>query len=217
MSVARDISERKQREEQLEEFASIVSHDLRNPLSVAEGSLELVREECESEHLERIKSAHDRMDRLIQHLLTLASEGSEIGEQESITLGSFVERCWKNVATGDASFRSDIDMTIQGDPGRLQQFFENLVRNAVEHGGDNVIVSLGELEDGFYVADDGQGIAEEEQDDVFRSGYTTAEDGTGFGLSIVKQIADAHGWTIGVSESSDGGALFEITGVEFSE
>ena len=213
LSVARDISERKQREEQLEEFASIVSHDLRNPLSVAQGSLELVQEECESDHLERITAAHDRMDQLIQHLLTLANEGSEIGDQESINLGAFVERCWQTVATGAGSLRSEIDMTIEGDPSRLQQFFENLMRNAVKHGGEDVTVTVGPLSDGFYIEDNGPGIPVEHRDDVFDYGYSTIEGGTGFGLSIVKQIADGHDWNIRITEGKEGGARFEITEV----
>jgi signal transduction histidine kinase len=58
-----------------EEFASIVSHDLRNPLQVANGRLELVREECESDHLEGVAYAPDRIGVLIEDLLTLAREG----------------------------------------------------------------------------------------------------------------------------------------------
>lgn len=214
LSVARDISDRKRREEQLAEFASIVSHDLRNPLAVAEGSLDLVREDHESEHLQRIKSAHDRMDRLIEHLLRLASEGSEIGDRESVDLGEFVERCWHTVATGNASLRSDVDMTIEGDPSRLQQFFENLMRNAVEHGGDNVTVTVGRLDNGFYIEDTGPGIPVSTREDVFEYGYSTTEGGTGFGLSIVEQIAEAHDWEMRITEGSEGGTRFEVAGIE---
>jgi signal transduction histidine kinase len=51
---------------------------------------------------------------------------------------------------------------------------------------------------------------------VFEAGYSTTEDGTGFGLNIVKQVADTHGWNVRVTDGSDGGARFEITGVEFA-
>jgi signal transduction histidine kinase len=71
------------------------------------------------------------------------------------------------------------------------------------------------MEDGFYVADDGRGIPEEERERVFEPGYSTAADGTGFGLSIVEQIIEQHGCEIRVAESDAGGARFEITGVEF--
>jgi signal transduction histidine kinase len=153
------------------------------------------------------------MNRLIEDLLTLAREGNDVGEQESVGLASFVERCWKNVATADATLRADIDRTIRADPTRLEQLFENLIRNAVEHGGDQVTVTLGELENGFYVEDDGPGIPPEDREDVFGYGYSTSEDGTGFGLSIVKQIAEAHDWDIRLTEGTDGGARFEIIGV----
>ncbi|QLD84286.1 PAS domain S-box protein [Natronomonas halophila] len=215
LSIARDISDRKRRERQLEEFASIVSHDLRNPLTVAQGWLEIAREEGDgdAESLERIGEAHHRMNRLIEDLLTLAREGNDVGERESVDLASFVDRCWKNVATADATLRVDIDRTIRADPTRLEQLFENLFRNAVEHGGDQVTVTVGELDTGFYVEDDGPGIPPEDREDVFGYGYSTSEDGTGFGLSIVKQIAEAHDWDIRLTEGTDGGARFEVIGV----
>ena len=75
-------------------------------------------------------------------------------------------------------------------------------------------VTVGELADGFYVADDGPGIPEADRGDVFDAGYSTAVEGTGFGLSIVKQVADAHGWTVSVGSGAEGGARFEFTGVD---
>jgi signal transduction histidine kinase len=64
------------------------------------------------------------------------------------------------------------------------------------------------------VADDGPGIPESDRLGVFESGYSTAPDGTGFGLTIVEEIAEAHGWEVSVTASRDGGARFEIRGVE---
>ncbi|WP_280535453.1 PAS domain S-box protein [Halopenitus sp. POP-27] len=217
LSIGRDISDRKQREKQLEQFASIVSHDLRNPLNVAEGRLELAREECDSEHLDDIARAHERMDALIDDLLTLAREGETVGDTERIDLARLTEICWANVATAEATLVMDIDRRIQADRSRLQQLLENLMRNAVEHGGENLTVTLGTVADGFYVEDNGPGIPEDERDDVFKAGYSTTEDGTGFGLSIVKQVAQAHGWDIGVTDGPDGGARFEITGLKWTD
>jgi signal transduction histidine kinase len=65
----------------------------------------------------------------------------------------------------------------------------------------------------IYVADDGCGIPADAREAIFASGYTTAEEGTGFGLAIVGEIVEAHGWTIDVTESTEGGARFEIRGV----
>jgi signal transduction histidine kinase len=67
------------------------------------------------------------------------------------------------------------------------------------------------------VADDGPGIPADEREAVFDAGYSTAEEGNGFGLRIVDQVVAAHGWEIAVTESADGGARFEITGVSFVE
>jgi len=93
---------------------------------------------------------------------------------------------------------------------------ENLFRNAIEHGSEEGTIRVGALADGtgFYVADNGPGIPEDERVDVFESGYSTAEAGTGFGLAIVREITAAHGWEVGVAESHDGGTRFEITGIE---
>jgi PAS domain S-box-containing protein len=87
--------------------------------------------------------------------------------------------------------------------------------NATEHEREDMTITVGELDNGFYVEDDGSGIPEGERDDIFDAGYSTAEEGTGFGLSIVKQVADAHGWELRVTDGAAGGARFEITGVEF--
>jgi len=222
--VGRDITKRKTYErelerqnERLEEFASVVSHDLRNPLNIAQGRLELANEECDSEHLDAVANAHDRMNALIDDLLMLAREGDRVREMEPIAIADVSERCWQNVETADATIHAHIDRTIQADQSRLAQLLENLIRNAVEHGDEDLSVTIGELDDGFYVADDGLGIPEDDRDTVFDAGYSTADKGTGFGLSIVKQVADAHGWDIRVTDSEDGGARFEITGVEFAE
>jgi PAS domain S-box-containing protein len=219
-----DITERKERErelrrknERLEEFASIVSHDLRNPLNVADGRLELVMADCDSEHLEGIREAHQRMERLIDDLLTLAREGAAVQSIEPIDLGAVADRCWRNVETGDARLVADATGTIRADPSRLLQLLENLIRNAVEYGGEAVTVRVGDLDDGFYVADDGPGIPADERDSVFESGYSTSAAGTGFGLSIVKGIVEAHGWTVTASASEGAGARFDITGVDVAD
>ena len=200
--------------ERLEEFAGIVSHDLRSPLSVAEVSLELAQETCESDHLVRAVDALDRSQALIEDLLRLAQGGETVGEIEPIGLTDVAERSWQTVETGSATLETHTTHTLGADESRLQQLIENLYRNAVEHGGEDVTVSVGATEDGFYVADTGPGIPEADREEVFTAGYSTNEDGTGFGLRIVEQIAEAHGWDITVTESEQGGARFEFTGVE---
>ncbi|WP_324666187.1 PAS domain S-box protein [Haloarcula sediminis] len=205
-----------QTNERLEQFASVVSHDLRNPLNVADGHLELADKEYDSDHHDAIGRALGRMEVLITDLLALAREDKSTTEKTAIRITTLTENCWDNVDTGNASIVTDIERTIRADEGRLSQVFENLIRNAVEHGGDSVTVQVGELDDGFYLEDDGPGIPMDERDDVFDAGYSTSDKGTGFGLSIVKRVIDAHDWEINLTERSGGGARFEIIGVEFA-
>ena len=202
--------------ERLEEFASVVSHDLRNPLNVARGRIELAREECDSEHLDDAVSSIDRSFTLIDDMLTLARTGKHASDMEAVNVANLVTAAWGNVETVDATIVADIDATIQADRTRLRQLLENLFRNAVEHAGEDVTVTVGELDHGIYIEDDGPGIPEADREKVFEAGFSTNEEGTGFGLRIVTEIVEAHGWEIRVTESSDGGARFEITGVEFT-
>ncbi|MFB6150874.1 MAG: PAS domain S-box protein [Haloarculaceae archaeon] len=202
------------RNESLREFASIVSHDLRNPLNVASGRMELVAEECDSDQVEAVQRAHRRMEALIESLLTLARQGWRASDPEPVDLAALARSCWQNVDTADATLVTPADRTVRADRSQLQQLLENLVGNAVEHGGEAVTVTVGDLADGFYVADDGTGIPETARESVFETGYSTAENGTGLGLSIVERVADAHGWAVDLTESEEGGARFEITGVE---
>ena len=201
--------------EQLDEFTSVISHDLRNPLSVAAGRLELLEADCDSEHLAALESSLDRMRTLIDDLLTLAREGETATDREPVALDSAVEACWSNVRTDGATVLVDVHRSVRADPSRLKQVFENLFRNSIEHAGSGVTVRVGGLEDGFYIEDDGPGIPEAERDEVFRAGYSTSEEGVGFGLSIVERIVEAHGWEIRVTDGNEDGARFEITGVEF--
>ncbi|OAQ52612.1 11-domain light and oxygen sensing his kinase [Natrinema mahii] len=201
--------------ERLDEFASVVAHDLRNPLSVAMGFLEIAKETEDADHFEKVESAHDRIERLIEDLLTLARGEAMIEDAKAVDLERITTEAWGYVDTDEATLTVTDDVpTVTGDAGRLTQLFENLFRNAVEHGGADVTVTVGRLaeDEGFYVADTGSGIPQERQDDVFQHGVTSSEGGTGFGLSIVADIAKAHGWTVSVTDGADGGARFEFRG-----
>jgi len=224
IGVTNDLSDWKQKEKQLERqnerlrtVASVISHDIRNPLQVAKGRLDLATDRHESDNLDSAADALDRMADLLEELLGLVRHGQWVDEPEEVSLQSIAEGCW-DTATGEAgTLEFKYDLTLAADPGRLQQLLENLFRNAVVHGGDDVHVYVSPLEDwsGFYVEDDGPGIPPEERDQIFESGYTTSEEGTGFGLAIVQVIAEAHGWHVEVTEGDDGGARFEFRGVEF--
>jgi PAS domain S-box-containing protein len=223
---ARKIEDRKAREreleaktERLEEFASIVSHDLQSPLMVADARLDLAMAECDSEHLPPITNALDRMDEIIDATLTLAREGQIVDETEPVDLAESAQRWWGTVATDDATLRIETDdLTIEADRERLRRVIENLFSNAVDHGGSDVTVRVSRIQsgerEGFYIADDGPGIPTDQRSDIFEPGHSMSPDGTGFGLAIVEEIVEAHGWEIEPTESEAGGARFEITGVE---
>ncbi|WP_209452204.1 receiver/sensor box histidine kinase [Halosimplex halophilum] len=199
--------------ERLDEFAAVVSHDLRNPLNVASGRVEIARGERDSEHLAVAADALDRMAALISDVLTLARQGETVDEFEDASLRAVVDEAWATVDAPAATLRVDGELgRVACDPGRLRQLLENLFRNAVEHAGPDVTVTVGPTADGFFVADDGPGIPPDRRDEVFDAGFSTNEDGTGFGLNIVERIARAHGWDVSVGESADGGARFEFAG-----
>jgi signal transduction histidine kinase len=213
--------ELKRKNERLEQFTSFVSHDLKNPLNVADLRLELAMEDCDSEHLRDVAVALDRMETLTDDLLTLAKAGQHVDDVESIHLATLARTCWQTVQTADADLVVDADLTVLADRTRLKQLLENLIRNAVAHGTSDaeegesdVTVTIGALAGGFYVSDNGRGIPEADRDSIFEHGYSTADGGTGFGLAIVADIVEAHDWSIMVTDSDAGGARFEITGVE---
>ncbi|WP_135825943.1 PAS domain S-box protein [Halorussus ruber] len=228
-----DISEQKARErklarqnERLEEFASVVSHDLRNPLNVALGRFDIVDGECDSEHLPPIGRSLERMDALVEDLLALARQGQVVDETEPVALSAAAAEAWETVDTKEATLELADDVTVEADDARFRELLENLFRNSVEHGeeaagddADPMRVEVGELDDreGFYVADDGPGIPEDLREQIFDHGFTTDEDGTGFGLAIVASIADAHGWEVDAcctsEEAACEGARFEFSRV----
>ena len=198
--------------ERLEEFASVVSHDLRNPLNVAHARVKMTIESADTGSLEKADAALVRMNELIEDLLALAREGEAVGEMEPVDLASVARDAWESVEAPDASLAVDLDRTVEADRARLAELFGNLYRNAIEHGGEDVTIHVGALsgEDGFYVEDDGPGIPPDVGDAIFEHGVTGSEDGTGFGLAIVEDIAEAHGWSVRATEGTTGGARFEF-------
>jgi signal transduction histidine kinase len=235
-----------QQNEQLDKFASLISHDLRNPLDVALGHTtaleELVDDPQTDDHFAELNAALSRMRQIIQNVLTLARRGEYIDDTASVALADIARTAWAHVDTSGGSLSVETDATVLADEKRLVQVFENLFRNALEHGQksaqkpiDNAAdrsrdaadrhqpesetstlsVTVGDLDDGgFYVADDGVGIPAAEWETVFEAGCTGDGGNTGLGLAIVRKIADAHGWEVTVTSGDGGGARFEFHGVD---
>ncbi|EMA59447.1 PAS domain S-box protein [Halorubrum kocurii] len=217
VAMDRDVSDQKRREralvqqnERLDRFTSVVSHDLRSPLRVAEGNLELLSEECESDRVDVIGDALARMDALIEDLLAFAQAGEAAMDLEAVSVPDLARSSWESLPTENATLAVETGRTVEADRDQLRQLVSNLLQNAVAHGGPDVTVTVGDTDGGFYVADDGAGLPESNRADVFEAGFTTAPDGTGFGLGIVSEIVDRHGWAITATNGPDGGARFEI-------
>lgn len=218
-AIYQDVTEQKRRQDELErqnkrleEFASVVSHDLRQPLGIASGKLSIVQEQHDTRHLDDIDDALQRMESLIENVLTLARQGKIVSTPTPTDLSTVIHKAWEIAGSerGELVIEGPL-AEIDADSQRLQELFENLFRNAIEHCRPDVTVTVGMLgSSGFYVEDDGLGIPPTKRDQVFDRGYSTAESGTGLGLVIVQTIVEAHSWSISVTESTTGGARFEI-------
>ncbi|WP_267163881.1 PAS domain-containing sensor histidine kinase [Halovenus salina] len=214
--------------ERLAEYGQTVAHDLRNPLGVLKAELEQLRAtatEADDDdlvgHCENVAEVTEQMESLIDDFLTMAEQGQLVVDPVEISLQAVAEDAWEQTAAAgttpweldhpDATL-SVQDTELTADPERVMQLLVNLFRNAHEHGGESVSVRVGPLdfERGFYVEDDGPGIPEDQREAVFERGMTTSDDGTGFGLSIVEQIARSHGWDVTVTEGTESGARFEF-------
>ena len=249
VGVVRDVTERIRRErrlrqqnDRLDAFASIVSHDLRNPLSVAKGYAEIIDSGDSPEELEAITESLDRMESIITDVLTIARDGTWVDETEIQDLDSVARAAWENVSTDAATLSVDATATIDVDRSPMLRLLENLYRNAIEHGGKDVTVRIGTLSDrslddrpgrsvddqagetatsagqntdsstleGFFVEDDGEGMAPAIREKAFDAEFTSESAGLGIGLWVVREVATGHGWTVSVGESERGGARFEF-------
>ena len=224
--IVRDISDRRERErelqdqkDRLDDFADILAHDIRNPLSVARGDTDLARQNRDIPALDTVADSLDRIEKLVDDILALSKEGRDIGETETVSVGLCVRDAWRSVHTDEASLVVEVDgTTVAADESRLRELFENLFRNAIDYGGETVTVRVGRLpdSDGLFVADDGPGIPVDNREAVFDRGFSTRDSGTGYGLSIVRQIAEGHGWGVVVTDAETGGARFELRGLDMS-
>ena len=234
-----DVTDRVERATELErqrdrlaEFANVVSHDLRNPLSVAGANLSLLERTEDLSRVAEVRLALERMGAIVDDLLTLAREGGGLTELSPVSLPAVADAAWRSVDTEAARLTVDATAVVLADPGRLQQLLENLFSNAVSHagpavhvtvvdgwdhacGGDEPVPATGAAATsrGFAVIDDGTGIPPADHERVFEYGVSSNAERTGFGLAIVRRVAEAHGWSVAVCESAAGGARFEFRGV----
>jgi signal transduction histidine kinase len=207
-----------QQTDQLEDLTSFVSHDLRNPIASSQQFLDMVegKNAQEQQYINNATESLDRMNTMIEELLTLTRKGQAIEERETVYLKDIVEYAWKISDTQEVILNTESieGATLYANKNRLYTLFENLFRNIADHGGENTSATVGLLsnQNGFYVSDNGTGLPDDI--DIFEKGSSTSENGTGLGLAIANQITEAHGWEIKATESKSGGAQFIIRHVK---
>jgi len=212
-----DVTERKlaerradARTKQLETVIQVLAHDLRNPLQVIDGYTELVAAELDDvEEIERIRTAVARISEITEATLHFSETGT-LSPVEPVSLSAIAADAWAGVPTADATLAVRESKTFHGDRRLLLQLFENLFRNAVEHGGHDCTVTVGALPEGFYVEDTGPGIPAEIREKALDADFSTQGTG-GLGLAIVQAVVQAHGAELRIADADGGGARFEIT------
>ncbi|WP_231186262.1 PAS domain S-box protein [Haladaptatus sp. DYF46] len=222
VGVVRDVTERNERERQLERqnqrldsFASMVAHELRNPLMIGQMYCNELPADAAPVAVEYITESFDRIDDIIDVLLVVTQGHETVPESTPVRLGDTARNAWNKVDSPDATLEVLMDGTISADETYVEHLFRNLFENAVEHAGADVTVTVGELPTGFYIADDGPGVPLDARETVFEMGYTTASGngGMGLGLAFVHELATVYGWNCSLTDSADGGAQFEFTNV----
>lgn len=191
-------AELERQNEQLDNFAGIVSHDLRNPMSVISGRLQLIDAGDDRRHLEEAEKALDRMEAIVDDVLKFARLGKTVDDTEPLDLTAVAKDAWANVDTGDAILQAETDAAVEASRSRLLQVFENLFRNAVEHGstddgnaqGSGDAVERGSTSERTEHGD----AAEDAGHDVtvtvgeFAEGFFVADDGPGIDPEHRQQV-----------------------------
>lgn len=215
------------------ELVSTVSHDLKQPLAVMRGYLDLLRMTNEfdsrsSRYVEGINYAIENMRQLIDDILDLARIESGVSlDPQPFNLTDLLTRCISHIQpnaeqkeiTIDTEFSAE-SLTISGDVNRLNQVFNNLVGNAVKYtpNGGHVRVALEEAPDFIevIVQDSGIGMNENDLEHIFerfyrvRNASTEGIEGTGLGLAIVKSLVEAHDGQITVTSKVGEGSIFRV-------
>lgn len=201
--------------DRLESFSKMLAHELRNPLSIANMYLGPAVE-GDDRAVAEVEDSLDRIEEMIDVLLVTARTTDVAVDGEAVNIADVARNAWEDLPVKRGELVVETDRTIRADPIHLGHLFENLFANAIEHGGEDVTVRVGDVERGFFVADDGPGIPEAKRDVVFDAGHTTETEGIGLGLTFVAQLAEAYDWDCSVTQSEDGGARFEWRGVEIA-
>lgn len=217
---------------QQERFVSDASHELRTPISVIQGYVNMLdrwgKEDPQilNEAIEAIKNESDHMKSLIEQLLFLArgDSGRNTLEFTDFDLTEMVRDVWEESMMIDNShryvFEGDKPVTVHGDLAMVKQSLRILVQNASKYSrpGDTIrlAATLSKGRPAYIVQDEGIGMAESEVVHVFERFYrsdaarNSSEGGTGLGLSIAKWIVDAHNGEIEILSRPEFGTRFTV-------
>jgi signal transduction histidine kinase len=210
-------------------FIADASHDLRGPLTVIRGNLDLLKrnlsEQERQESLRAMEIETDRMGELVNDLLLLAEvESEQMERQEVVSLREILltglKRAQRTGGNRKVVIDQQEDLSIMGHVYRLGQLLENLIDNAIKYTPEGGTITLSLFRDGDWarmeVADTGAGIAPEHLPHIFDRFYrvgkarTRARGGSGLGLAIVRGIAEQHGGKVTVTSDSGKGSTFTV-------
>lgn len=210
-------------------FVADASHELRSPLTVIQGNLDLLKrnlsEEDRQESLKAIESETKRMTKIVSDLLFLAQvESGQLERQDQLSLKEILLEEFRRAQQLNKTHKIVIarqeDLTIKGDAHLLKQLLGNLVDNAIKYTPEGGTITLSLFRDGDWailqVADTGVGIAPEHLPRIFDRFYrvdkarSRVRGGTGLGLTIVKEIAERHGGKVTVTSQPSKGSTFTV-------
>ena len=211
-------------------FVADVSHEMRTPLTVIRGNVDLLRMGCaDEESLDAITSESERMTRMVSNLLLLSQADAGVlpMHMAPLDLGPLIAsivRSGSIMADGRVEVTSDVagELLVQGDADRLKQVLLNLVDNAIKHTPEDGRVTVTATSEDSHmvrlkVTDTGIGIPPEDLPHVFERFYrvdksrSRAQGGAGLGLAIVKSIVEAHGGRIEATSEVGAGTSFIVT------
>ncbi|MFX0092921.1 MAG: PAS domain S-box protein [Candidatus Hodarchaeota archaeon] len=202
---------RKQREE-LSQFAHTMSHDINNSLAIVDGYAQLLEDEYDKSHVERIVNQSNYMKKILKRSLVLADAGLIVEKINRLDLNLLVEEVAEIAIPADIVFSHDLLPTLLCDREKLSQIFKNLFENAVIHGEPSFIQvkhAISGKHKAILIVNDGTTISTEIKDKIFDHGFSTRKNSTGLGLTIVRKLVKAHGWEISV-QSTPETTIFQI-------
>lgn len=218
---ARNVTEERRLEALREEILSLVSHDLRSPLTVVRGYVDMLERPLDDERrttaAEAARKAAERMEGLLDDLLhaTRAERVFAPTVMRMVDLSALSHNVASSLQMGaeqDIRVTADVEVIVLGDEVRLEQALTNLIGNAIKHGPEDgeirVAVSADDDRARVTIEDDGPGIPDDLRETVFQRGArgraASGKPGLGLGLYIVRVVAEAHGGSAYIEETAGG-------------